>query len=291
MYGVIFVKKEKNKKKVPIKIISILGLSLLAFYDKIKISKYILVTDKIKKGSKIKIVLISDLHSYIYKNEQDEIINMIKNQKPDMIALAGDIVDDRIPIRGSKLFLEKIKNMAPIYYVSGNHEFRTRQINEIKDMFRRSGVKVLEHSYEQIEIRGEKIIIAGVDDPAISIYENSGFDWEKQMYENFKEIKDLDIYKILLTHRPERVEMYKKTPFDLILSGHAHGGLIRIPVILKNGFFASNQGFFPKYTGGLYVHDNIKQIVSSGVSHKFYQPRVFNRAEVVSIEIIGKKIK
>lgn len=265
----------------------LLGLAFFAFNIKLKVSKYKVYTSKIKKENKIKVVLISDLHSFIYKGEQDELINLIKAQSPDIIALTGDIVDDIIPAKGSRLFLEKIKNCARIYYVSGNHEFRTRKINEIKDLFRRNDIKVLEHSYEEVEINNEKVIIAGVDDPVKSIYENKKFEWEKEMYEKFKDIEKSDGYKILLTHRPERIDMYKKIPFDLVLSGHAHGGLIRVPFIL-NGFFASNQGFFPKYAGGIYVHDKLNHIISRGLSKKFYQPRVFNRPEVVSIEIIGE---
>jgi predicted MPP superfamily phosphohydrolase len=280
---------KKSKLKIPVIIASVFGLSLFAFYNKLEVNRYKLKTDKFNEGNKIKIVLISDLHSYVYKNEQSEIADLIKAQKPDLIALTGDIADDIIPIRGTKLFLEKIKSIAPIYYVSGNHEFRTRKINDIKAMFRKNNVKVLEHSFEEIEIRGEKIIIAGVDDPAISIYEKPYFDWEKQMYYNFKELEQKQVYKILLAHRPEPIEAYKKMLFDLVLSGHAHGGLIRIPFILKNGLFSTNQGFFPKYTGGIYVHNKLNHIISRGVSHKFYQPRIFNRPHVVSIEIVGQK--
>lgn len=94
-------------------------------------------------------------------------------------------------------------------------------------------------------------------------------------------------FKILLAHRPELIEIYKKSHFDLVLSGHAHGGQVRIPFIL-NGLFAPDQGWFPEYVGGVYKHDSLTHIVSRGVSYNPLLPRIFNPPEVVVIEIKGK---
>ena len=104
------------------------------------------------------------------------------------------------------------------------------------------------------------------------------------MEDRFRELDDISIYKILLSHRPERIEYYRRFSFDLVLSGHTHGGQIRIPYII-NGLFAPNQGFFPKYGGGIYKHDNLIHIISRGLSINPIRPRIFNSPELVVIKI------
>lgn len=155
-------------------------------------------------------------------------------------------------------------------------------------MFRKYQVKVLEHQYVEIKVRESSFIIGGVDDPAITKHQNPKFNWEKKMNQAFAVLKQNNAYKILLSHRPERVKAYKKSCFDLVLSGHAHGGQVRIPYLI-NGLFAPGQGLFPKYAGGVYKHNKLIHIVSRGVSYHFLRPRVFNPPEVVVIEVASSK--
>ena len=182
------------------------------------------------------------------------------------------------------MFLKKIQEVAPLYYVSGNHEFWSRNINSIKTVFKEYGVKILENNYEEVIINGGKFIIGGVDDPDIVAYERGNYDWAGEMYNTFSKLKNRPEYKIFLSHRPECIELYKKLPVDLVLSGHAHGGQIRIQLLL-NGLFAPNQGWFPKYAGGMYLYTDFIHIVSRGVSFNSRLPRVFNPPEIVVIDI------
>lgn len=275
--------KEKIKFKIII-IALLMVFIILAFYNGLVVRKYTIETDKLLDGATVRIVLISDLHSHIYGKDQGKIAKKIKDQNPDIIALAGDIADDVVPIHGTKLFLSAIKDIAPIYYVTGNHEIWTRDVASIKEIFNSFDVKVLENNYEEISINGMKLVVAGVDDPDIIRYERSKSNWYKEIEQDFSDVEDLEGYKILLSHRPEFVDFYDRLPFNMVLSGHSHGGQVRIPFVL-NGLLAPNQGLFPKYAGGVYEHENYTHVVSRGISFNPMLPRIFNPPEVVVIDI------
>lgn len=190
---------------------------------------------------------------------------------------------------GTKLLLDGIRNIAPTFYVKGNHEFWSRDIANIKKIIRESGTVVLENETVSLKIHGSTINLCGIDDPAIFDCEKNEF-VEKctskyDLLANFKNLKK-DRYNILLAHRPEWIEEYKKYPFDLILSGHAHGGQVRIPFLL-NGLYAPNQGFFPKYAGGTYPHGTLTHIVTRGLYCNPRLPRLFNPPEIVVIDLNG----
>ena len=275
--------KEKGKSKIIIIALLILFV-ILAFYNGLVVRKYTIETDKLLDGATIRIVLISDLHSHIYGKDQGKIAKKIKDQNPDIIALAGDIADDVVPIHGTKLFLSAIEHIAPIYYVTGNHEIWTKDIWNIKGIFSSFNVKVLENNYEEISINGMKLVMAGVDDPDIIRYERPKSNWYEEIERDFSDVRNLEGYKILLSHRPELVGFYNTLPFDMVLSGHSHGGQVRIPFIL-NGLLAPNQGLFPKYAGGVYEHESYTHIVSRGVSFNPKLPRIFNPPEIVVIDV------
>ena len=266
--------------------ITVLGVA--AFYNGLIVRNYIVITDKFEEGVSIRAVLISDLHSHIHGHGQSKLISKIRGQNPDVILLAGDIADDKTPIKGTELLLEGIKDMAPVFYVTGNHEYWSGEVENIKDTIRSYGVTVLEDEYKEIIINGVHVIIAGVCDPERVMYEEKGLG--KPEHENLSEAGQKDHFKILISHRPEQIGQYEKYKFDLAASGHAHGGQVRIPFLL-NGLFAPNQGWFPKYAGGRYEFGTMTHIVSRGVSFNPILPRVFNPPEIVVIDIFkgGKK--
>lgn len=281
------ITQKKMIRNIFILIISTVALMLI-FYNGLIERNYTIYTDKLLKNQSMRVVLIADLHSHIYGKNQKEIADLIRKQNPDLIALTGDIADDRVPIDGTELFLQAIKDISPIYYVTGNHEIWSGELDYIKDIFRNYGVTVLENEYERVNINGVKFIIGGVDDPAIELYKENNFDWGKAVYQAFLELEEKPGYKILLSHRPEQVDIYKNLNFDMVLSGHSHGGQVRIP-FLVNGFLSANQGWFPKYSGGVYEYDNITHIVSRGLSYNPKRPRIFNPPEVVVVDVIGIK--
>jgi len=245
---------------------------------------YTINTPLLEEQSVIKIVLISDLHSTIFGEDQSVLIDMIKEIEPDLIFLSGDIIDDVVPVTGTRLLLSGISGVAPIYYVTGNHEYRSHKIHEIREELVSWGVIILSDSYVKITINSNEIIIAGIEDPDKKRYETPAYDQDDSMEEAFRELDNVPLYKILIAHRPERIESYKRYSFDLVLSGHAHGGQVRLPPHI-NGLYAPHQGFFPKYAGGIYIHENLKHIVSRGLSITPWIPRIFNPPELVVVII------
>ena len=269
-------------------IIATVILCVAAFWRGIVIRRYIIETDKIPAGQSIRAVLISDLHSCIYGENQNKIVNRVIDANPDIILLAGDIADNRTPILGTELLIAGIQNIAPIFYVTGNHEYFARDIGNIKQTFRDFGVTVLEDKYVEVEINGIPLVIAGVCDPECSRRGNRNN--RPTMQEAFGHLQSDDgRFKILLSHRPELIHEQRQFPFDLVVSGHAHGGQVRIP-FLVNGLFAPHQGLFPPYAGGRYTHGNLTHIVSRGVTITHPRlPRIFNPPEIVVIDIVGRE--
>ena len=277
----------RNWKILTLALLLMVFLALAAFYHGLVLKRYQINTDKLKPDASIRIVLISDLHNQIYGEKQEPLISLIRKQKPDIIALAGDIADDQVPIMGTELFLAGIKGMAPIYYVTGNHEFWSHDIDNIKSIISKYGVSILENNYKQVRIGDSYIIIGGVDDPDIVLFDKADLDWEGGLHKAFSPLQDYPEFKVLLSHRPELIDIYLKTDFDLVLSGHSHGGQVRIPFFI-NGLYAPNQGWFPQYAGGMYTYDTLTHIVSRGISFNPRLPRIFNPPEVVVIDIKGK---
>jgi predicted MPP superfamily phosphohydrolase len=243
---------------------------------------YTVESNKIENAY-IKIVLIADLHNDVYGKEQDVLIQKIKMIEPDLIFLAGDIIDDRQPIEGMRFLLNGLKGLAPSFYVTGNHEYMSRRygIEAIRREIQENGAIILSDSYVKINIKGKKLIIAGVEDPFKKRYEDKTYDYKKAALK-FSELAGMeDYYTILISHRPETICLYPY--FDLVVSGHAHGGQVIIPKLI-NGLYAPNQGFFPKYAGGRYWHGEQVHIVSRGLTVMCPRlPRLFNPPELVII--------
>lgn len=237
------------------------------------VQRYELDSDKITEP--VDIMLISDLHGCWYGENQQELIEAIDGENPDLIALAGDIFDDENPNEGTVVLLSQISAKYPCYYVVGNHEVYTGETDKLKALAAEAGVTVLSGETAYIDVNGQRISISGVDDPNMGQVE-----WEYQL-----KLTDTrrDGFSLLISHRPEAVEEYNKYGFDLILSGHAHGGQWRIPGIL-NGLVAPNQGLFPKYAGGEYQLQNGTMIVSRGLERNWI-PRYFNPPELVVIRV------
>ena len=163
----------------------------------------------------------------------------------------------------------------------GNHEIKSGVSTTVKALFKEWGVNVLEGNCENIVIRNDTIDICGIDDMAI------GKDiWSKQISSCNKSLKT-HTYSVLLSHRPDLIDEYRKRDFDLVLCGHTHGGQVRIPKIL-NGLYAPNQGFLPKYVGGEYKFRTLRMIVGRGLSKKIW-PRVFNPPEIVVVDVTCQK--
>jgi len=227
---------------------------------------------------------VTDLHSCKYGKNQKTLIDAVVKQNPDIVLLGGDIFDDKIPDENTELFLAGISGKYPCYYVTGNHEYWSRRVDEMLDILKKYNVTILDGKSETVEVNNQKISISGIDDPDANLYTGKGEGFYAQLDE-INQIKDDSLFTILLAHRPSYVNKYLDYNFDLVLSGHAHGGQWRIPFLL-NGVFAPDEGFLPKYAGGQYDFPNGKMIVSRGLARESTRvPRIFNRPELVIVNL------
>ena len=254
----------------------VLGAS--AFWQGLQVTRDCVYSDKVSKI--VRLALVTDLHSTWYGEAQSRLIDAITWEAPDAVLLAGDIVDDERPRDAAKAFLQAVTQKYPTYYVLGNHEFRIPASEKVKDWARELGVTVLDGTGETVTLNDQTVRICGVDDPACGTLSwQSQFDTVCRMAQ--------DTYTILLSHRPERTNEYTNSPFDLVVSGHAHGGQVRIPLLLPGGLIAPGQGLFPAYTSGLHELEGTTLLVSRGLCRNGI-PRVFNRPELVIIDVTPK---
>lgn len=272
-------------KKLFLNIISILLIIVFFIFQNNFISTRVI--DYYSKGlpqafEGLTIVQISDLHNKEFGKNQKRLIKELKKTQADLIFITGDLIDRRqFNLSIALSFVEKAAEIAPIYYVSGNHEAWSLKYDEIKNELDKLNVTVLDNHKTVITIEGADIEILGIKDPAF--YENQ----VDQYYINFEISKNLEIlsdsdnFKILLSHRPELFDLYSQANIDLIFSGHAHGGQIRLPFI--GGLFAPNQGLFPQYTSGSYKKVNSTLIVSRGLGNSIFPLRIFNTPEIVKV--------
>ena len=256
-------------------------LAAAALHSGLVVSRHILDTGKL--SCPVKIVLLADLHSTYHGKRQKKLVEKIAAERPDVIVMAGDMLDEKRSFAPMAQLLRRVVKIAPVFYVPGNHEYRIINIGYFFAAMRKLGVKILRDEYKIISVNGQRILIAGADDPAFGKF-SSGYSQSDAMRRAFGELEDDSLPKILLVHRPGCFEQYAKFPFDLILCGHEHGGQARIP-FLDIGII-SNAGFFPKYTSGMHKIGKTSMIVSRGLSIHRLIPRIYNPPEIVSITLM-----
>jgi predicted MPP superfamily phosphohydrolase len=270
---------------IPLAIIAVI-VFLYFENNAIGITKYQLSSTKLPDGfDSYRIVHLTDLHSKSFGKDQSTITRKVKKLKPDLIVMTGDLVDSRrYNEEISLMLMRKMTEIAPVYYVTGNHEWGSRFPSLAKGL-RELGVHVMRNESELVKLGDGEIRIAGVDDPTFN-HEGDG-DVDKMnahLGAAFKDVdRSKDAFTILLSHRPELFAVYVQNQIDLTFSGHAHGGQVRLPFL--GGLVAPGQGFLPKYDGGKYTEDSSTMIVSRGLGNSIIPQRLFNRPEVVLVEL------
>lgn len=272
----------RNLIWIAIGVLTVWILCFLGFDSRLKIQHYTITSEKIQ--TPIRLLLLSDLHSCAYGEQQATLVDAIDRQAPDIILLGGDICDDVLPHDNTKVLLQGIADRYVCYYVTGNHEYWSGEIDDILQLFRSYGVHILNGSSDTVDCNGQSVNICGITDPDAIRYSNFKKSTEEQL-ESLKTVAANDNYTVLLAHRPELIEQYAVYGFDLVLSGHAHGGQWRIPGLI-NGIYAPNQGWFPPYAGGKYEVHGTTMIVSRGLARETTRiPRIFNRPELVVVDV------
>ena len=281
---------QKISKKPWIIILSVvilLPLMVAALDCRLAIVTYEIDAEEI--SNRVRIALVTDLHSCYYGKNQTNLLTAIAEQQPDLVLLGGDIFDDEPDNTNTERFLSGISGQYPCFYVTGNHEIWAGEeaYTDMMTLLNMFGIRVLHDETVELEYNGTRFQLSGIDDPDIYMLDES--------YEAPYVSEQLDIvtqdtddkhYHILLAHRPEYfASEYQNRGFDLVLCGHTHGGQVRIPYLL-NGLFAPTEAWFPKYGGGRYEENGTTMIISRGLARESTPvPRVFNRPELVIIDL------
>lgn len=230
------------------------------------------------------IVQISDLHNTQFGDDNGKLLAIIQQQEPDMIAITGDIIDCyNTDLDMAVSFAREAVQIAPCYYVTGNHENRLADYEGFKQQLQDAGVTVLDNSSVKLERDGDLITLTGVMDIAF-LKEDISDDEDLVMYTALQELcREETQYRILLSHRPGQFEVYAEYKLDLVLTGHMHGGQFRIPGI--GGLYTPSDGFFPEYDAGLFQSGNTQMVVSRGLGNSIFPLRINNRPDVVVIRL------
>lgn len=251
----------------------------------------IVTTEKVIQSSEIpesfngfRIVQLSDLHNKRFGDDQRRLIRKVEEANPDLIVFTGDLVGwQKDGLDAGVLLMENLVEIAPTYFVTGNHDKWAMTDQSLSSQLEKHGVNVLRDEGDLVELNGETIRIFGIDDrPGFQLREvEQGITGEAHV--DLLEDALANEFTILLAHRPELFSLYSTYNIDVVFSGHAHGGQIRLPFI--GGLFSPNQGLFPTYTSGEYRLNDTRMIVNRGLGNSSFPFRVFNRPEIVLVTL------
>ncbi|MBF7153963.1 MULTISPECIES: metallophosphoesterase [Bacillus] len=277
----------KKTKRIILFIVTLIGMSVFLYVQNnlISITRVDITSSKIPSTFKgFKILQISDLHNKKFGNNQETLIQKVKGENPDVIVITGDLIDSKS--YDAEVSMELIRELVkkyPIYFVTGNHEKWSGKYNDLEKELKKHHVTVLRNEHVTIHKGEQKINLLGIDDPAfVAGNRDEGNVVKDEILKAKFEMKP-HAYNVLLSHRPEFLAEYANEKIDLVLSGHAHGGQVRLPFI--GGLVAPNQGIFPTYTAGLYEKQNTSMVVSRGLGNSVIPQRIFNRPELVVVQL------
>lgn len=272
--------RKKHRWILPVLAILVV-LTLIALDERLILRTYTVASPKLT--AEVRLAVVTDFHS---SDNADDVVAMVASCAPDAVLLVGDLFDDDTQNRPTERTLSLMRQLSalyPCYYVSGNHEAWTGEMDALYQQTEEAGVTVLRMSSGVLTVRGQRIALCGIPDPYEMVFSGAP-DTEEQLRQALEDVDSAD-FTVLLAHRPELLAKYAQFPLDLVVSGHAHGGQVRIPGVL-NGLYAPNQGWFPKLAGGAYTQDGTTLIVSRGLAVRTWLPRIFNRPEVVLVRCV-----
>ena len=279
--------KSKKRKRAFLIILLILVISaaILVFDSNTRIvtTEYELIYPNLpEQYDGFRIVQLSDLHSSEFGKDNTRLIEKVRAAKPDIIAVTGDIIDRyqiKKPVEKqlevAEALVTALVPIAPVYYVTGNHEWDSGAIRPLLDMFEECGVHVLRNQYQRLENGGGSIIIAGAEDPNGPADGIKPADFVEKIFAD-----EGSNFIVMLTHRNNTLPLYSSLGVDLVMCGHAHGGIVRLP--FTDGLVGPNFDFLPTYTNGVYTMGTTNMIVSRGLGNHIGWPRFLNNPHIVA---------
>ena len=227
-----------------------------------------------------KIVQVSDLHNAMFGKDQKSLIEKVEKAEPDAIFITGDLIDsERYDLDTALILVDALVEMSDVYFVTGNHEVAVNKLEDIKAALVERGVIYLENEAVEWEVDGEVLQIAGIHDPLMDMYYRD----EEYTRDAIATASLTDDFTLLLAHRPEQIAVYADNEIDVVFSGHAHGGQVRIPGL--GGLFAPGQGWFPRMTEGIFENRETQLVLSRGLGNSGFPLRILNLPEIVSVTL------
>lgn len=265
-------------KKILILILIIIILIPFCLYQ----NKHLVITTYTYESEKLgadldgyRIVQISDLHNATFGKENKKLLETIRSCSPDIIVITGDLVDsNHTNVERAVAFVKEAVKIAPVYYVTGNHEYwlDPSENEQMMQGILAAGAYDLDDEAVCIEKGDSSFMLIGLDDQHLS----------DETLKNLLQEQKNEL-SIVLAHEPQYLQNYANAEADLVLTGHAHGGQIRLPFV--GGIVAPDQGFLPEYTSGKYNRADTEMIVSRGLGNSIIPVRLFNYPEVVCVEL------
>ena len=288
----------KRKKFRMILIIFLIAIFILAAWILISLwmsANYIVTreysVDTGKGVNTFRAVVISDLHDHMFKNNNAELAEKIREADPDLILMDGDMLnaqseDASVPLN----LICQVKDIAPVYYALGNHEeaYIQNGHSNLEEELTEAGAVVLDKNYVDIEVNGTPVRLGGMYDYAFGLNgDNDALAAPQDTLRFLQDFQNTDRLKIMLSHRPDSFifgDASEVWDVDLVISGHAHGGQVVLPFL--GGLYGCDQGWFPKYVHGVYEKGNFQIFVTSGLgSNKQILPRFNNPPEIAVLTI------
>lgn len=277
--------KRLFKKALPLLLAALAVFWLWWGNNTLSVEEYAFSSTRLPQGwDGARIVHLSDLHGKAFGRDSARLLRAVEKAQPEVIVVTGDIADERSGTDGLAPLLEGLCAIAPVYYVTGNHEWAAGMIGHLRELFEESGVTYLRNDYISLSRGGEEILLAGIEDP-------NGYADQKTPQEVADTLRAEagDAFWLLLAHRNNRFPgEYCRLGADLTLCGHGHGGIWRLP--FTDGLISTTMEWFPSWTNGFYTCscnecDGSTVFVSRGLGNSPRIPRLFNRPEVAVITL------
>ncbi len=266
-----------NKRRVAAAALLLTGVLVLDSLLHLKHTEYHLSCRQLPEAFEgFRIVHLSDLHGMRFGKENEKLCQAVKELQPDLIAITGDMAGQDWQMPAFEELLQGLQGAAPLVYVGGNHEWGMGLMPEVDRMLESVGGENMEGRFHTLEREGESIVIAGAADRNSRADRILPEELTAALREEYPEQ-----FALLLGHRNDWVERYPELPVDLILCGHAHGGIVRLPGV--GGLFSVKHGLFASYEKGLYEGEGYTMVVSTGLGNAVPVPRFLNRPEIVSV--------
>ncbi len=276
-------RRKPNTLKITLVLVLVVTLAVIGlFYD----SGHRIVTNEVTIESEtlpasfdgFRIVELTDLHGAEFGENNTKLVEKIRSCNPDLIALTGDFVENAEQMQVTLTLARSLTSIAPVCYVTGNHEWASGLAEELMASLEAEGVRCMRNQYDVLERNGDSLLMIGVEDP------NSYADLATpdQVIED-AQTANPGLWTLLLAHRNYWVEEYPTLPVDLILCGHSHGGVVRLPFI--GGLMSEDRTLFPDYDAGIYDGERFQMFVSVGLGQTRYFPRLLNNPEIACITL------